>query len=535
SVGDKHIRDVSRYLEYPLYSNARVRIVSMPEVTWGAIIEYKAKKYINKLVGGKNFSFRYGIQGYEPCLNRRLKVSVPSGYKLHIKSYNPGFVSFPADLSPLIKVLKDGTEYEWRFGNIPEIIEEPSMPPWVEIVPSLSLSSFGSWQDIGDWWQSLAEDKIELDEAVTAKVEELIKGKETAEEKAASIYHWVEENIRYIAVEYGEAGFEPHQVSEVFKNKYGDCKDQAILLIGMLRHAGIPAYPVLISTRSNWRLDESFPALVFDHALVLAKIGQTPVFLDPTGETVSFGDLPRSNQDRKVLVLAEGTPQIETIPLFSADHNRFVLKMDLNISEDETVEGTREIRTFGEYDQGQRWWIKYTKPALIREQLKSVINNFSPGAELLGYQINNAEELGQPIEILVKFRGPKFLTSVGEERLIPVLGGVSADIVSRETRSYPLDFGGLRESKTLIQIKLPDSLRVKYLPPAIVKDTKWFTYINKYTFSGSTVFFEELMRSKATSISVEEYREYKETYEELARLTDKHVVLSKVIPQSGDS
>ncbi|GAH75065.1 unnamed protein product, partial [marine sediment metagenome] len=64
SVGDRHIRDVSRYLGYPLYSNARVRIVSMPEVTWGAIIEYKAKKYINKLINGENFSFQYGIQGY---------------------------------------------------------------------------------------------------------------------------------------------------------------------------------------------------------------------------------------------------------------------------------------------------------------------------------------------------------------------------------------------------------------------------------------------------------------------------------------
>jgi len=535
SVGDRHIRDVSRYLEYPLYSNARVRIVSMPEVTWGAIIEYKAKKYINKLINGENFSFQYGIQGYEPCLNRKLKVSVPSGYKLHVKSYNPGFISFPADLSPLIRALTDRTEYEWRFSNIPEIIAEPSMPPWVEIVPSLFLSSFDSWQEIGDWWQSLAEDKMELDEVIKAKVEELIQDKETAEEKAASIYHWVAEKIRYIAVEYGEAGFEPHQASEVFKNKYGDCKDQAVLLIGMLRYAGIPAYPVLISTRGNWRLDDNFPALVFDHAMVLAKIGETPVFLDPTGETVPFGDLPRSDQNRKVLILSEGKAEIETVPLFSADQNKFILKMNLRISEDETIWGTRQIFTFGVYDQGQRWWIKYTKPALIKEQLKSVINSFSPGVELLDYHISNAEELGRPIEITVKFRGPKFLTSLGEERLIPILGGVSADFVSREKRSYPLDFGGLRESKTLIQIKLPDSLRVKYLPPPIIKDTRWFTYINKYTFSNSTVYFEELMSEKATRISVDEYTQYKEVYEELARQTDKQVVLSKVTSGSGDS
>lgn len=409
------------------------------------------------------------------------------------------------------------------------------MPPWVEIVPSLFLSSFDSWQEIGDWWQSLAEDKMELDEVIRAKVEETIKGKETAEEKAASIYHWVAEKIRYIAVEYGEAGFEPHGASEVFKNKYGDCKDQAVLLIGMLRYAGIPAYPVLISTRGNWRLDDNFPALVFDHAIVLAKIGERSVFLDPTGETVPFGDLPRSDQNRKALILVQGKAEIETVPLFSADQNKFILKMNLRISEDETIWGTRQIFTFGVYDQGQRWWIKYTKPALIKEQLKSVINSFSPGVELLDYHISNAEELGRPIEITVKFRGSKFLTSLGEERLIPILGGVSADLVSREKRSYPLDFGGLRESKTLIQVKLPDGLRVKYLPPPIIKDTKWFTYINKYTFSNSTVYFEELMSDKATRISVDEYTQYKEVYEELARQTDKQVVLSKVTPGSGDS
>ncbi|MQY70015.1 MAG: hypothetical protein GH145_04015 [Firmicutes bacterium] len=93
----------------------------------------------------------------------------------------------------------------------------------------------------------------------------------------------------------------------------------------------------------------------------------------------------------------------------------------------------------------------------------------------------------------------------------------------------------MRESKTLIQIKLPDSLRVKYLPPPIIKDTRWFTYINKYTFSNSTVYFEELMSEKATRISVDEYTQYKEVYEELARQTDKQVVLSKVTSGSGDS
>ena len=91
---------------------------------------------------------------------------------------------------------------------------------------------------------SLVVDKVKIDKAIEEKTQELIKDKNTQEEKAKAIYHWVASKIRYVGVEYGEAGFEPHYATEIFKNKYGDCKDQSMLLISMLRYAGISAYPV---------------------------------------------------------------------------------------------------------------------------------------------------------------------------------------------------------------------------------------------------------------------------------------------------
>ena len=49
-AGAENIRDVSKYLNFPLYSNARALIVSMPSVDVGSIIEYKAKIYSSKLI-----------------------------------------------------------------------------------------------------------------------------------------------------------------------------------------------------------------------------------------------------------------------------------------------------------------------------------------------------------------------------------------------------------------------------------------------------------------------------------------------------
>ena len=527
-VGDKHIRDVSRYLNYPLYSNARVKILSMPEVAEGSIVEYKAKWSINKLVNKKDFSHHYGIQGYEPYLNQKLTVIVPEDYKFNFKAYNPGYTNYKPDFSPEIKKTGDKKIYVWEFKNAPEIIVEPSMPPWQEIVPSLSLSSFDRWEDIYDWWWNIAKDKVNVDKEIKRKVKELTRGKKSEEEKVRAIYHWVASKIRYVGIEYGQAGFEPHPAIEIFKNKYGDCKDQAMLLIAMLKFAGISAHPVLIGTRSCWVLDEDFPVLTFNHAIAQAEVNGKTVFLDPTAETASFGDFPPSDQDRKVLVFYEKEGRIEKTPLFPAEHNKVSRTMEIKILDDETISATREVKTYGMYDQGQRAWLKYTKPVLVQEQFKEKINTITPGGELLNYTVSEVDNLNQPVEIRMEFKGPKFLTRAGKNRLLPKLGSLSASLVSKDRRNFPLDFRALNENVTEIKVKLPAHLNVKFLPPPVVKDTTWFSYVNKYTFSKGLISFEERLIDKKTKVSVEEYLEFKEIFEELARQTDKQVILEEL-------
>ena len=60
-VGSRHIRDVSKYLTFPLYTNARARIISFPEVAGACIIEYKYKVYRTQLINEKDFVVSYRL------------------------------------------------------------------------------------------------------------------------------------------------------------------------------------------------------------------------------------------------------------------------------------------------------------------------------------------------------------------------------------------------------------------------------------------------------------------------------------------
>ena len=162
TVGDKNIRDVSVYLNFPLYSNARVRIISMPEVVPGACIEYKAKIIRSKLPN-KGFDSIYLLQADEPILLERSRISIPEDRSLKHKVVNGVYNTFGFDLTPLMA--EDGGKkiYSVEFKDVPAIMPEPFMPHLSRVDPYVIFSTFENWQDIYSWWKDLYVDKISED------------------------------------------------------------------------------------------------------------------------------------------------------------------------------------------------------------------------------------------------------------------------------------------------------------------------------------------------------------------------------------
>ena len=526
-VGDKHIRDVSKYMNFPLYSNARALIVSMPEIAVGSVIECKVKIYRSRLVNEKDFYVGYLLQESEPVILGKFTLSFPKNRKINSLIINEDFNYFNAKPTPKITEDNNKKIYYWEFRSIPEVIPEPEMPPTTEVVTAFLMSTFESWEDIYNWWWNLAKDKISVNKQIKEKVQELIKDKKTDIEKAQAISNWCAADIRYVAIEYGQAGHEPHQAEDIFKNKYGDCKDQAVLLVSMLKEAGFDAYLVLIGTKGVFKLEESFPALLFNHAIASVKINDELIFLDPTGETVGFGDLPSGDQDRKVFVFFEEEGKVLTTPLFPANHNRTETKTTITIESDETIQADREVVTYGIFNQAQRYWLKYTKPILIEETLREKANSISPGSELLDYKIENLEDPQKSIKLSYKFKGPEYLIKAGEARIIPQLGSINISSVAKEERNYAIDKNVLSSNKKVIEFNIPDNFNVRFMPESITYNTKWFDFINKYDFNNGKIIFTQEKIAKTTYISKEDYGDYKKSLEELSREINQVIVLEK--------
>ncbi|MDP8267005.1 MAG: DUF3857 domain-containing protein [Candidatus Aceula meridiana] len=528
SVGDKHIRDVSKYLNFPLYSNARVKIISMPEVSIGSFLEYKIRGSRSKMIAEDKFRSTYFLESDNPIQHAEFSIVLPQGQKLHQRNLNEEFNDKEVSLAPEVETLNGKTTYSWKFENVDQIIPEPKMPPISESTPIVVLTTFNSWDEIYSWWWPLAKEKIKANQDMRDKIAEMTDERMSLKQKAKEIYNFCAKDIRYVGIEYGAAGYEPHFATEIFANKYGDCKDQSILLIAMLKEAGVTAYPVLIGTRGVPKIQEDFPTLMFNHCIAVAEIDGEYIFMDPTGETVLFGDLPAGDQGRKVFTCLKDKPQLMDIPKFSAIQNTINQKTVLSFQENEEIAATREVRASGIFDQAQRGWLRYTMPILVKQKLQQRIQEIIPGSKLLDYKIKNLEQMKDNIVLSYNFEGSDFFIKAGPSmRVIPQLGSIGLSTVSKPNRRYPIDFSVPYKSVSVFEIDLSKSYRIKSLPQPVVSNNDWFVFENTYEKVGNKIIFTQRNTIKKERIEASDYLAYKILLEKLSKDIRQSIILEK--------
>src|SRR6185436_13259428 len=81
-----------------------------------------------------------------------------------------------------------------------------------------------------------------------AAVKAALRGATTRESKIEALTQWLHEKVRYTGVEFGASAIVPATPGDTLARGYGDCKDKSLLLVALLRRAGIDADLALLLT-----------------------------------------------------------------------------------------------------------------------------------------------------------------------------------------------------------------------------------------------------------------------------------------------
>jgi len=189
-----------------------------------------------------------------------------------------------------------------------------------------------NWARLAHAFSELTEPRAAVTPEVKARAAELVRDKADRWDRVRSLAEFVQKKIVYFELTLDKdslAGYRPHPAGDVLRDRLGDCKDKATLLVALLRAAGDDGHVVFVRTSFPIAVDPEWPASQFDHAIVgipvdSAASGAWPiadfgalgrmVLFDPTAPDIPFGCLPEGDQGVRVLAVAAANGGLTVAP-----------------------------------------------------------------------------------------------------------------------------------------------------------------------------------------------------------------------------
>lgn len=328
ALDDKAITDSpARDQANDTYGDQRVLRAPLPAIGPGAVVEEEQSVHETAPFFGAGTVSRSYVGRSVPIHHARLTLEAPSSLPLQYE------MQLLPDVKPQRTEADGRVTVVFESGPMEALEEaEPFLPSDVPEFPSVTFSTGKSWQQIAEEYSKVVDQQI-AGADVKALVTKLVAGQNTRDEKAAAILDYLNHEVRYTGIEFGENSIVPHSPTDTLKQKYGDCKDKSSLLVAMLRTAGIPAYVALLDAGPGEDIAEKLPGIgMFDHAIVYVP-GKPDVWIDATDEYARLGQTPTADQGRMALVARAGTEGLTRTPMTTSADNTVVEKREFTLTE----------------------------------------------------------------------------------------------------------------------------------------------------------------------------------------------------------
>ena len=296
--------------EFPAYANCKEKDIAVPSLAPGDTLEYEIAKRVIAPAAPNEFWFEHSFIETAVVLDERLEINIPARRKVVLKSSDV--------LAHEATEIGGRTIYSWKHANFKHGDEtsQQTLEQLKKKTPDVQLTSFGTWDEVARWYSSLAQGRDEPTPEIRAKTRDLVQGRLDGDDKIEALYDYVSKKIRYVALPFGAAGYQPHRAAEILSNQYGNAQDKHTLLAAMLRAMGMSAEAALMPSARQLDSSVASPAQ-FDRVITAAPSGGGAlIWMDSTLDIAPYRMLAAGLRKRSSLLISEDAKSkiVETPP-----------------------------------------------------------------------------------------------------------------------------------------------------------------------------------------------------------------------------
>ncbi|WP_394975245.1 DUF3857 domain-containing protein [uncultured Croceitalea sp.] len=532
---------------------------TMPNLKEGSVIEYQYKVTSPFSYSIDEIEMQYDI----PIKKQKVKVSIPEYYsfKTNMKGYlsmipkkttKSGKINFSTKNRSSGSGLRSGSQttfsnssidyitniHTYDMQDMPALKDEPytnnidnyraSINYEIQFVkfPNNPTKSYATT------WESVAKtiyestnfgNQIGYRKYFKKDLEQLLLDKNTDEEKITAIFSFVQDRMNFNSYigKYTDEG-----VKEAYKKQSGSVADINLMLIAMLKEAGLKANPVLVSTRDNGV--PLFPTREgYNYVIASVELNGQNILMDACNKYTEPNLLPTSALNWSGRIIKEDGSS-ESIPIVPEKLSKKETFLNVNLLENGDISGKQRER----YMFYNAYLFRNKNNSVSEDDYLDKKENNNGGLEISNYNVKNKKVLGKPIVESFDFELESQADVIGDKiYMSPLLFHAEDENPFKlEKRNYPVDFVFPRSNRYVINITIPEGYKISYIPGTmnIALPDKMGRFTYQLVAKNNQIHVLSDVKINRAIFPATDYFALKEFYKNIVEKQTEQIVLSKI-------
>ena len=503
-----------------LYDDLRGKVVHAPGSDPGGVVAYEV---VRQVASYGEFEQTWAFQESIPIHRAVFELDLPTGWKNYTAWLHHETV-------PGTEVASN--HWHWELADVPAIdLSDVPMAPSAEALAGRMVVHYaatdlptgdGRWAEIGNWYDVLASPRTEAPLEINAKAKEVAGGATDFKAKIQSVAGFMQREIRYVGIEIGIGGLQPHPAAEVFKYRYGDCKDKATLLISMLNAVGVRATWVMVDVHRGF-VDPALPSRDGDHmiaaieipsgyndpdlrAVVTARTGRRYLIFDPTDTYTPIGLIRPELQGSYGVLVTGKDSQIIELPILAPDASTMERSAAFSLDADGTLKGKVTETRSGETASHYRYLYNAESEKEQHEFMEHRLQRDLASFTLDSASAQNTHDMAKNVVVSFSLTANRYAKPAGDLLLVrPRVIGSNAERFNDKPRKYPIDLGETGTWRESVDVTLPPGYVVDDMPEPVSVDVGFATYKSEVKASDGVLHYSREYQVKALDLSPDKY------------------------------
>lgn len=508
---------------------------TMPNIKEGSVLEFKYEIKSPFYWNIDEFKFQYDI----PIKNIEAEIRTPDGFKFN-QTQKGHLTFYPKHSRKRDNRLGMNVDiYKFDLKNVPALKEENFVDninnyragvlfELVSIeIPGRAYRSYAkSWSDVAKTIASSNDYKNELDKtnSFDDELDQLIDEESNKIEKMNLIFKYVKDNIKWNGF---DGKYFYNGLKKTLKEKKGNAADINLMLVAMLRYAGLKANPLVISTKDNFM--PIFPTVDrLNYVIAYVNIDDEKYFLDATEEFSDINILPIKDYNWNGVLIDNENMVWDLLNIKSPlqTQNQYLINAKLNLEGE--LEGKLNSRFT---NHGAYLFRENFKDKDLETHITGIENKFN-NIEISNYETKNAETYEGYVSESFDFYYENSAEIIQDKIYIKPLLFLSLEVnpFKAEKREYPIDFGFTFKDTYSVKISIPEGYKIETVPESVIYKLPMELGSFKFITNGNDDYVQVSVNFEISKafISSDNYISLKEYFNQVINKEAEQVVLTKI-------